>query len=162
MKSSNTEGAWTKGAPNGGTETITEKYALMKKTAGKIVLALPILTTAAAVSIPNVTAAAEADHARLRRPEPPGIGRQAQGKELRPHQRRLQGPENLRRQIADGMPQMRHKPQVRGLPRVRMPAIKEEVMPCSSDKERALTVLGKWNTGIFHTGQKASNQKKYL
>lgn len=47
-------------------------------------------------------------------------------------------------------------------PRVRMPAIKEEVMPCSSDKERALTVLGKWNTGIFHTGQKASNQKEYL
>lgn len=65
------------GTPSGGTETITEKYALMKKTAGKIVLAPPILTTAAAVPIPNATAAAEADHARLRRSEPPGMGGQA-------------------------------------------------------------------------------------
>lgn len=39
------------------------------------------------------------------------------------------GAENLRRQTADGMPQVRHKPQVRGLPRVRVPATEEEIAP---------------------------------
>ena len=78
---------------------------------------------------------------------------QAQGKELRPHQRRLQGAENLRWQAADGMPQVRHKPQVRGVPRVRVPAIEtvvsqsggftgELAMPFQDAYERILQSTG--------------------
>ncbi len=36
---------------------------------------------------------------------------------------------NFARINADGMPQVRHKPQVRGLPRVRVPATEEEIAP---------------------------------
>ena len=78
---------------------------------------------------------------------------QAQGKELRPHQRRLQGSENIRRQTADGLPQVRHKPQVRGLPRVRVPATEtivthpgaftgELAMPFQDAYERILQSTG--------------------
>lgn len=105
-------------AQNGGTEKLTGRYAPMRKHAASVLRAVPA---------PTATATVEADHARLRRPEPPGMDEQAQGKELRPHQRRLQGAENLRRQAADGMPQVRYKPQVRGLPRVWVPATEDEV-----------------------------------
>ena len=112
-RSSNTKSVRAKNAPNGKTEKLTGRYAPMRKHAVSVLRAVPA---------PTATAAVEADHARLRKPEPPGMDGQAQGKELCPHQRRLQGSENIRRQTADGMPQVRHKPQVRGLPPVRMSA----------------------------------------
>lgn len=52
------------------------------------------------------------------------------------------GLKNLRWQAADGMPQVRHKPQVRGVPRVRVPAI-ETVVSQSGASQENLPCLSK-------------------
>ena len=142
VKISNTKSVRAKNAPNGETKKLTGRYVPMKKHAASVLRAVPA---------PTATATVEADDARLRRPEPPGMDGQAQGKKLRPHQRRLQRAENLRRQTADGMPQVRHKPQVRGLPRVRMPATKEEIAPHAPPSPAGLFIPQPLTQGVNMT-----------
>ena len=57
----------------------------------------------------------------------------------------------LRRQTADGMPQVRHKPQVRGLPRVRMPATKEEIAPHAPPSPAGLFIPQPLTQGVNMT-----------
>ena len=67
-RSSNTKSVRAKNAPNGKTEKLTGRYAPMRKHAASVLRAIPA---------PTATATVEADHARLRRSEPPGMGGQA-------------------------------------------------------------------------------------